>query len=235
VRDDDLLSDSLRALRQSTDGTSEHAAHTRADVIARLRLREKRKRRFTVFAIPLAAALLVGTAWAAATGRLPGFREEPAPRATHGASSAGTVVVVSEPSASPTATATEAPASSVASAEPSAAAAPNAPTNSVHSAHDTNGTVSAREQALYTKAHRAHFTAHDPQAALAGWNEYLAAFPDGQYALEARYNRAISLVRVGQRAEAAKALTPFARGAYGGYRQSEARDLLDALSDDAGP
>jgi TolA-binding protein len=232
MSDDDLLDAALRALRESTDGTSVHATHTRADVLARLRLRRTRKRRLAVFAIPIAAALVVGTAWAAATGRLPGFREEPSPPTTHGAPSAATSVVVGAPSAAPVASANDLAAPSAA---PPPSTAPSTSTNSVHSTHDTDEKVSAREQALYTKAHQAHFTAHDPRAALAGWNEYLTAFPDGQYALEARYNRAISLVRVGQRAEAVKALTPFARGAYGGYRQAEARDLLDALSDDAGP
>jgi len=46
--------------------------------------------------------------------------------------------------------------------------------------------------------------------------------------LEARYNRAICLVRLGRRAGARAALAPFASGAYGGYRQEDARALLDA-------
>ena len=81
--------------------------------------------------------------------------------------------------------------------------------------------------ALYRAAHDAHFVRRDPAAALAGWDRYLAAAgPGGRFTLEARYNRAISLVRLGRRAEAAAALRPFANGEYGGYRRAAAAQLL---------
>jgi hypothetical protein len=82
---------------------------------------------------------------------------------------------------------------------------------------------------LFADAQRAHFVARDPEAALRGWNAYLAAYPNGRFALEARYNRALTLVRLGRGAEARAALTPFAGGATGGYRQQEARALLDVV------
>jgi hypothetical protein len=82
---------------------------------------------------------------------------------------------------------------------------------------------------LYAQAHRAHFVDRDPAAALRAWDVYLAAAPDGPLAPEARYNRALALVRLGRRAEAREALAPFAAGAYGGYRAAEARALIDAL------
>jgi hypothetical protein len=44
--------------------------------------------------------------------------------------------------------------------------------------------------------------------------------------LEARYNRAICLMRLGRRTEAIAALRPFADGEWTGYRQEEARALL---------
>ena len=93
----------------------------------------------------------------------------------------------------------------------------------------TPSAASAREQALYEAAHRAHFVEQAPASALRAWDAYLAQYPHGRFALEARYNRAISLVRLERRAEARAALTPFANGAAGGYRRDEARELLDAL------
>ncbi|WP_438013507.1 hypothetical protein WMF18_21470 [Sorangium sp. So ce315] len=88
--------------------------------------------------------------------------------------------------------------------------------------------------ALYQAAHRAHFVDRNPSAALAAWNEYLAAAPRGRFAVEAQYNRALCLVRLGRTDEARRALEPFAQGAFGGYRQTESRSLLEALSG-AGP
>jgi hypothetical protein len=85
------------------------------------------------------------------------------------------------------------------------------------------------EQALYSAAHRYHFVERNPGAALAAWDTYLRAAPRGRLAVEAHYNRALCLVRLGRAAEAEAALEGFARGAYGGYRRAEARTLLDAM------
>jgi len=82
---------------------------------------------------------------------------------------------------------------------------------------------------LYRRAHHLHFVQRNPRAALAAWDRYLASEPRGRFALEARYNRAISLVRLGRRGAALAALRPFAEGAYRGYRQREARQLIEAL------
>ncbi|MBK9259362.1 MAG: hypothetical protein IPM54_05945 [Polyangiaceae bacterium] len=84
-------------------------------------------------------------------------------------------------------------------------------------------------EALYRAAHEAHFVTRNSSAALAAWDAYLAAAPRGRFALEARYNRALCLVRLGRKAEAQRALEPFAAGAYGGYRKAEARSLVDAM------
>jgi hypothetical protein len=83
---------------------------------------------------------------------------------------------------------------------------------------------------LYAEAHRAHFVDGDPSSALRAWNAYLAAAPEGTFAPEAHYNRALTLVRLGRLAEARRELEPFARGAYGGYRTREAAALLDAIA-----
>lgn len=84
-------------------------------------------------------------------------------------------------------------------------------------------------EALYQRAHDAHFVRHDFSAALTAWDLYLAAAPGGRFALEARYNRAIALVRLGRRQSAISALRPFAEGVHGGYRQPEARRLIQTL------
>ncbi|APR76600.1 Hypothetical protein A7982_01947 [Minicystis rosea] len=82
--------------------------------------------------------------------------------------------------------------------------------------------------ALYQAAHRAHFGGQAPAIALAAWDRYLAAAPRGPMVLEARYNRAIALYRLGRKADAAAALRPFAEGDYGSYRRDEAKALLEA-------
>ncbi|MGE0789774.1 MAG: hypothetical protein AB7S26_29140 [Sandaracinaceae bacterium] len=85
------------------------------------------------------------------------------------------------------------------------------------------------ETRRFASAHDAHFRAHDPSAALGAWDDYLRAYPHGRYELEARYNRGVTLVRLGRYDAARAALTPFADGAHGGYRRSEARAMIDAL------
>jgi hypothetical protein len=77
----------------------------------------------------------------------------------------------------------------------------------------------------------AHFVDHDPARALAGWDAYLGAAPSGPFAPEARYNRALSLIRLGRNAEARTALEPFANGSYGGYRKDEASALLERIGE----
>jgi TolA-binding protein len=100
-------------------------------------------------------------------------------------------------------------------ASPPGGASANAPTDA--------------ETQEYAAAHRLHFVDHDSARALAAWDGYLAAYPTGRFALEARYNRALCLVRLSRFDDARSALGPFADGSYGGYRQREARDLLEAI------
>jgi hypothetical protein len=80
---------------------------------------------------------------------------------------------------------------------------------------------------LYQSAHELHFRKRDFGAALAAWEAYLIRAATGPLALEARYNRAVCLTRLGRSTEARSALLPFARGDYGGYRQAEANALLN--------
>jgi hypothetical protein len=52
---------------------------------------------------------------------------------------------------------------------------------------------------------------------------------------EARYALALDQIKLGNDAAAREALTPFAAGRYGGYRQKEARALLQALDEKKKP
>jgi hypothetical protein len=94
------------------------------------------------------------------------------------------------------------------------------------------GPVPARGRplALFQRAQDLHFHQHDPAGALAAWDAYLLAFPAGTLAPEARYNRALCLVRLGRNGEARAALAPLASGQIAFYRQQEARALLRSLS-----
>ena len=86
----------------------------------------------------------------------------------------------------------------------------------------------AAERAAYARAHVAHFDGTSWQRALTTWDDYLRAYPRGTFAPEARYNRALCLIRLERFASAKAALRPFAAGAVGrGYRTTEARTLLD--------
>lgn len=86
------------------------------------------------------------------------------------------------------------------------------------------------ELAAYRAAHDAHFGGAGAGAALAAWDAYLDGYPDGSFAPEARYNRALCLVRLERWSAAAAALAPFADGTEGGYRQREAAALRAKLA-----
>ncbi|HKU38394.1 MAG TPA: hypothetical protein VJR89_09615, partial [Polyangiales bacterium] len=87
--------------------------------------------------------------------------------------------------------------------------------------------VEPAELALFRRAQRLHLN-RDPRA-LAAWDDYLRVAEQGALAPEARYNRALCLIRLDRPLEAKQALRPFAEGAYGSFRQNEAKALLEAL------
>lgn len=88
---------------------------------------------------------------------------------------------------------------------------------------------SAQELDAYGRAHRLHFVVGDFTGALAGWNAYLGKYPHGTLALEARFNRALCLVRLGQNTRARLELEPFANGSFGSYRRAESQRLIEQL------
>lgn len=233
---DDLLKAATRALREESADEGADGRSTRARVMASLHQGTVKRRTRLAFILPIAACLAGGTAWGAATGRLPAMfhaigqvvgypsREKPPSRGTQTKPLSPKSASIAAPppvDALPPGTRADAkPEPTKTEPVPSTKAAPA--TSSSGSFHDTDGD-------LYRLAHEAHFGSHDYSRALAGWDAYLRAAPGGRLATEARYNRAICLLRLGRDDEARRALEPFASGLMG-YRQTEARELLDALA-----
>jgi hypothetical protein len=240
----DRLTPASRALREMHDGSSPEAASTRRRILADAALRRRRHRTFAAVWMPLAAVLVVSSAWAAVTGRVPGLVAllRGAPHATAvakgvatrpGASESETAAIPTSipipiPTSTSTSTSTSTPTSTAtATAIPTSTSTPTSTPTSTRKSIQTP--APDIEDSLYSTAHHAHFVAHDPAAALKAWDDYLAAYPNGRFGLEARYNRALALVRLGRTDEARAALAPFADGRNGGYRQAEARSLLEAV------
>jgi hypothetical protein len=96
-------------------------------------------------------------------------------------------------------------------------------------AEDVPEAPAAQWERLYREAHRSHFVERDYAAALIAWDRYLGVASGAPLGVEARYNRALCLVRLGRYREAREALVAIARGEQGAYRQREARALLSRL------
>lgn len=235
---EDLLKAATRALRDETAEADADGQFTRARVMASLHQGKVRRRTRLAFLLPIAACLAAGTAWATATGRLPAaFRalrevmyeatnpRPPTPAAPPATKPAAPPPVAEERPPSPP------PAEPEAAAEEPSVPVPATPAPSARPAPSVSASAAFRDADgdLYRLAHDAHFKAHDYGRALGAWEAYLRAAPSGRLSTEARYNRAICLLRLGRDAEARQALEPFAAGKLG-YRQSEAQKLLEELS-----
>ncbi len=224
------LERAFAALRETPTSDPERAAKTRARLLLAAKKAPARAKRVVGLALPLAAAFVVSTVWAAATHRLPGQSREgrdgielappklaPRPR----------LVVPVPPAPAPR---PEEPAMTIdelPAAAPSPPRAPSAsPAGSVAPKPPPGPTA---EESAYQRAHELHFTARDMTSALFAWERYLASYPDGRFAPEAAYNRAVALVHLRRFDEAKRALAPFADAPPGSYRREEARTILDAL------
>lgn len=232
----DRLDDAFRALREESSGArDDQAARTRAQVLLEASRRTRRRARARVVMLPLAAALIVGAAWAAQRGMFApalapsGIAKRVAPAPTLSGIAAG---VAPAPAPTPSGIAEGVAPAPAPTPTPSGIAEPVAPTPAP-SGSAVTAAAAARdaEGRLYQAAHDAHFVDRDPTRAIAAWDAYLARYPEGRFAPEAHYNRALMLIRAGRRDEGREALRPFADGRYGDYRRTESRALLEALGD----
>jgi hypothetical protein len=238
---DDLLKAATRALHEDTADDGEDGRFTRARVMASLHQGKVKRRTRLAFILPIAACLAAGTAWGAATGRLPamfhavgqlvGYSSKPSEPKTdeHRANASQKPATAPEAQVPPPPVEVPTEPAAVADVKPELAKAEPAPSAKLTAAPSSSASFQDADGDLYRLAHEAHFTSHDYGRALEGWNAYLQAAPGGRLATEARYNRAICLLRLGRDAEARQALEPFASGKMG-YRQNEARELLEELS-----
>ena len=213
---DETLAASVRVFRAATAAPADGET-TRARVLGlveRGRERRARWRRMGVVAVVVLASVTFGSAAWTALGHWRARTPAPAPVPSAAASSrrvpaaAAPVAIVDSPVTEPPAARSGTPAARIPSSRP--------PTGDA-------------ETRAYARAHEAHFLRDAPAEALAAWNRYLASFPSGAFVPDARYNRALCLVRLGRHAAAAQALRPFAAGAFHGYRRLEATTLLDWL------
>lgn len=213
----DLLDEAVQAYRAAHDGRGADVAAERAELLARHRSRRGQRTASLAAAALLTLSLGLPTAWALTFGPLGRDPVEPETSVPVPATS------VPEPSVPDPETElfVRAPEPSDPLALASTPPALAAPRRAI--------AVDPAERRAYDAAHALHFEARDAAAAITAWDAYLAAYPRGRFATEARYNRALALVRLGRRDEAIAALQPFARGDHGRYRRREAASLLEAL------
>jgi TolA-binding protein len=255
---DDLLTRAARALREETAGDDAAARFTRSRIMASVHDDRVKRRTRWAFVLPIAATFVAASAYGAATGKTraafevvaraqgvnrPSRTESPPVSQRSRAPAASTQAV--EPKApAPVATGAEVsppePELASAPAAPAPAPEPTAPRAKLAAAAPPHNTLPGVGGAaadpifdLYKAAHELHFVRHDDARALAAWDAYLKAAPRGALVPEARYNRALCLVRLHRNDEARAALEPFAAGHYGTYRREDAQKLLAALP--AGP
>jgi hypothetical protein len=245
----DILQQAARALREETAASDEAARFTRARVMGSLHRGKRRRRWHVTLLVPIAAVLAGGTAWGAwghgfrwrAISTVVGLETEspsvpaPAPKIATRVSkrmlSPRVSLAPSVPASVSPASVGVAPAFRATSVEPRVKPFKSDLGPSGIQRSDPSSSVPDPELELYRVAHHAHFAGGNASAALGAWDAYLRKSTRRRFALEANYNRAICLVRLGRKAEARRALEPFASGAHGSYRRQESQALLDALGE----
>ena len=252
---DDTLETAARTLREATDAPSSEVQATRARILDAHTRSKAARPQLTWLAAAAALVLLVGVpgAWALTTGRVtrwieaivgPAEVDEPAPIETPAPprvprDRARPVLPTIDPVIDPVIEPTPIEPTSV---EPSIEPAPIEPLpidrdRAEALPSETNETTVGRpapredtserdDRLAYQAARALELESRDPTSAIAAYDAYLAAHPRGRFATEARYHRAVSLASAGRNDEAIRALTPFTRG---GYREAEARELIEAL------
>jgi hypothetical protein len=232
--------DALRALGDDRDDAAASATRLRIrDSLARGHALRRHAATLTVVAVLLVAS----GAWALTSGRVARWLA-PAPQAPAAlpepsepaATRLAPHVTISVPDviATPAVPRLEVPHAVARPSDASAAVGTNAAPHAVARTSDGSAaadTNAAEAEALYRAAHELHFHGDDVAAALAAWDAYLAAAPHGAFVIEARYNRALCLVKLDRLAEARTALAPFAASevAPAGYRRDEAARLIERI------
>lgn len=89
----------------------------------------------------------------------------------------------------------------------------------------------ALELRLYREAREAFMNGGENARVLKLWDRYLAEFPAGTFVPEARFSRAVCLLRLGHKSQAKSELEVFSNGS--GYRKREAQELLSTLRGDS--
>jgi hypothetical protein len=252
MNDSDVLQRAAALLRAAHDGQREGSGFTRARILGTLAERRPRRRVRWLVLAPLGTLLLVGSAWAQSTGNWPrvwqavasvlhietsvsaprgALAPQAAPRLPHPPPAAAPPEepVLPEavvPEALPLATPAPAPRPQAPRAARSGAPTAAPPSRPAPPAPDP-------ELSQFRAAHERQVQAQDPEqrrAAIEAYAGYLRAYPHGRFVPEARYNMALDWIKLGDVAAARSALAPFAAGVYDGYRQQQARELLEALA-----
>jgi hypothetical protein len=171
---------------------------------------------------------MMSSVWAAATGRLPRLWRALVPHPADAPRAVSAARPVAPPSSiDPTPAIAPAPAPTIAT-QPLKR---SAPVPRLAPSTTPPPVLPDPEEQLFKSAYRDQFVRHDAQAALEGWDAYLRAAPQGRFSLEAAYDRALCLVRLGRRSEAIAALRPFVVGTHGDYHRRDAARLFAALGE----
>ena len=212
------LAAAVAAARRTADAVTGDATATRRRIRESLeRRRGGRARRFAIVGV-VAATLFGSTAFA--YYRKP-WRHEPTP-----VSAPRAPAIVIDPPEVVATPEVEAPHVEAPRVDASHGGASHIETTRVEAPHAVQSQRPAPrdpELATYQIAYDAHFHGSSPDAALAAWDTYLAAYPDGKLAIDARYNRAIILVKLKRYSDAADALRPLSSS------RADAARLLNAL------
>jgi hypothetical protein len=226
---DELLG-AIRAADAAGDDEAELAVATRLRVARSLETRARSRHQLVGLATTLGILFGCTVSWALATGHIATLWSQPPP------------MLAPEPPPAPSPpnqqpAAPEIAPAAAASVDPRPLAPETAPPEVAPVPRPAAPPRPPRPapqvvEALYRRAHDLHFHGGDPAVALAAWNAYLAAEPAGRFSIDARYNRALLLIRLRRYAEARAALAPFARGQVSpeGYRQHEAEQLVERLA-----
>jgi hypothetical protein len=204
------LDDHIDALRELDGDDHELAGATKLRVRRSLEHGHGMRRHAGIVAA-LAVLLVASASWALATGKIQKLWRAP--------------VVVEQVAATPPVSPT--PPTPTQKLEAPVELPPEPPAPPTPPKQTPNVAVVAGVSPLYLKAHELYFHDASYDKALVAWDDYLAKEPSGQFAIEARYNRALCLIHLSRFQDAHDALLPFADGevAPAGYRQDEAKRL----------